>query len=206
MEAYALAIERHLSSRRGAQHVLSPRDFALARAWHAAAVPLAAVLAGIDRACERDASVSSLQRCRRIIEGLASSAPNQHARADAALPPDDLLVRLEALRRAIVGASQPIAFERPARRLAELLDLAAVAREPNWDYLRRKLEELDELVDAAALEALPPGELESLRAEARRALPRQEARGRAAAVEEARLRHLKRRARERFSLPRLAGG
>lgn len=206
LEAYVLAIEKHLSSRRGAEHVLSPRDFAMARAWHAAGVPLASVLTGLDRAFERDRSISSLQPCRRIIEGLAGGALNHPARALAALPPEDLLLRLEALRSAIVSASQPAPFERPARRLKELLDLAAVAREPNWDYLRRKLLELDQLVDAAALEALPPDELEGLRAEARRALPRHKARDSPAAVEEARLRYLKRRARERFALPRLAGG
>lgn len=205
LEAYVLAIEKHLSSRRGAENVLSPRDFAMARAWHAAGVPLASVLAGIDRAFERDRSISSLQPCRRMIEGLAGGALNPPARAEAALPPEDLLLRLEALRSAIVSASQPAPFERPARRLKELLDLAAVAREPNWDYLRRKLLELDQLVDAAALEALPPDELESLRAEARRALPQKRARDSPAAVEEARLRYLKRRARERFALPRLAG-
>lgn len=204
LEAYVLAIEKHLSSRRGAEHVLSPRDFAMARAWHAAGVPLASVLTGLDRAFERDRSISSLQPCRRMIEGLAGGALKHPARAEAALPPEDLLLRLEALRSAIVSASQPAPFERPARRLKELLDLAAVAREPNWDYLRRKLLELDQLVDAAALEALPPDELESLRAEARRALPRHKARDSPAAVEEARLRYLKRRARERFALPRLA--
>lgn len=206
LEAYVLAIEKHLSSFRGTEHVLSPRDFAMARAWHAAGVPLASVLAGIDQAFERDRSISSLQRCRRMIEALAASAPKPPARAEAAAPPEELLVRLEALQSAIANASRPAPFERPARRLKELLDLAAVAREPNWDYVRRKLVELDQLVDAAALEALPPDELESLRDEARRALPRQQAKHRPAAIEEAQLRYLMRRARERFALPRLAGG
>lgn len=205
LEAYLLAIEKHLSSLRGAEQVLSPRDFALVRAWHAAGVPLASVRAGIDQVFERDRSISSLQRCRRMIEALAGGAPSPAARAEAALPPEDLPVRLEALRSAIVSASQPAAFERAARRLAELLDLAAVAREPNWDYLRRKLLELDLLVDEAALEALPADELESLKAEARRALPRPKPTDRPAAVEEARLSYLKRRARARFALPRLAG-
>src|SRR5687767_13512254 len=123
LEAYVLAIERHLSSHRGAQHVLSPRDFALAKAWHAAALPLAAVLAGIDRAAERDAGVSSLSRCRRHVEALAAAAPA--AEPAPAQPPEDLQLRLEALQSAIAAAGQPLSFEQAARRLAELLDLAS---------------------------------------------------------------------------------
>jgi hypothetical protein len=206
LEAYVVAIERHLSSLKGSEHVLSPPDFALARAWHAAAVPLAAVLAGIDRALEDDAGVSSLKRCRRFVERLAASAPAAAAGASATPPSDELSGLLEALRGALAGAAPAAAFELPARRLAELLDLTAVAREPNWDYLRRKLTELDELVDQAALEALPPGELLTLTAEAKLALPAQKTRGRAPALEQARLRYLRRRARARFALPRVAGG
>jgi hypothetical protein len=205
LEAYVLAIERHLSRQRGTEHVLSPRDFALAKAWHAAALPLAAVLAGIDRAAERDAGVASLLRCRRLVEGLAAATPAEPA-AGAESAPEDFSQRLEALQAAIAAARQPVAFEQAARRLAELLDLTAVAREPNWDYLLRKLEELDEIVDAAALEALEPREREALRADASSALRAQKLRGRAAALEDARLRYVKRRARERFALPRVATG
>ena len=75
LEAYVLAIERHLARQRGSERVLPPADFALAKAWHAAALPLAAVLAGIDRAAERDGGVSSLRRCRRLVEALAATRP-----------------------------------------------------------------------------------------------------------------------------------
>jgi len=206
LDAYVLAIERHLSRQRGTEHVLSPRDFALAKAWHAAALPLAAVLAGIDRAAERDAGVASLLRCQRLVEGLAAATPAAEPAAGAESAPEDFSQRLEALQAAIAAARQPVAFEQAARRLAELLDLTAVAREPNWDYLLRKLEELDEIVDAAALEALEPREREALRADASSALRAQTLNGRAAALEDARLRYMKRRARERFALPRVATG
>ena len=52
VEAYVEAIEAHLRARRGVDHILSPRDFALARAWYEAGVPLATVLVGMDRAFE----------------------------------------------------------------------------------------------------------------------------------------------------------
>ena len=207
LEAYLVAIERHFSKHRGAEHVLSPRDFALAKAWHAAALPLAAVLAGIDRAAERDPGVSSLLRCQRLVEGLAAAAePAAAPETPAETPAEDLSQRLEALQAAIGAARQPIVFEQAARRLSELLDLAAVAREPNWDYLSRKLEELDEIVDTAALEALDATEREGVRADASAALLSQKLRGRSAALEETRLRYMKRRARERFALPRVATG
>lgn len=206
LEAYVLAIERHLSKHRGAEHVLSPRDFALAKAWHAAALPLATVLVGIDRAFERDGGVTSLLRCRRLVEGLAAATAPGPVPASDTSPPEDLPQRLEALQNAIAAAHRPLAFEQAARRLTELQDLAAVAREPNWDYLLRKLEELDDLVDAAALEAVAPDERTHLRDDADAALQRQKLRGRAAALEETRLRYMKRRARERFALPRVATG
>jgi hypothetical protein len=202
LEAYVLAIERHLGTPRGREHVLSPRDFALARAWHAAGMPLAAVLSGIDRAAERGAGVASLLACRRAVEALAAAAPPD----PDALPPEDLLPRLEALRGALAAAGRPMAFEQAARRAAELIDLAAVAREPNWDYLARKLDALDDLVDAAALEALAPGELQELRAAAKAEFGRERLRGRpAGALQETRLAYVKRRARERFALPRVGG-
>ena len=47
LEAFASAIEEALRVRRGREHVLSPRDFALARGWHEAGVSLATVLVAI---------------------------------------------------------------------------------------------------------------------------------------------------------------
>jgi hypothetical protein len=205
LEAFVVAIERHFSTKSGKQHVLSPRDFALARGWHAAGVPLATVLAGVDRVMARERDVASLRYCRRSVEALASAAQRSEVPGAGAPPPQDMVARLEALRSAIGGISQPALFDRPGRRLAELLDLAAVARKPNWGYLRSKLEELDTLVDAAALEALAPAELASLRAEATAVAARGAGEGGRATLEDARQHYLRRRARERFALPRVSG-
>lgn len=205
LEEFVVGIERHFSAKKGKQHVLSPRDFALAREWHAAGLPLATVLAGVDRVLARERDVVSLRYCRRSVEALATAA-SPGALSSASDPsPEDLAARLLALRSAIAGISQPALFERPGRRLAELLDLAAVAREPNWSYLRSKLEELDTLVDAAALEALRPAELLSLRAEATAAVAHGNAGGGPTSREDARQHYLRRRARERFALPRVSG-
>ena len=186
LEAFVAAIERHFSARRGHEHVLSPRDFALAREWHSAGVPLATVLAGIDRVLTPEKDVASLLYCRRSVAALASAAEHAPALSNALPPPKDLVARLLALRSAIAALKQPALFERPERRLLELLDLVAVAREPNWGYLRGELLQLDRLVDAAALEALPPAEREG-------------------GGDALRHQDLCRRARERFALPRVSG-
>ena len=68
LEAYVLAIERLFRTWRGKDVALSPPDFALARSWHAAGVPLRRVLAGVDQAFEADPETSSLAFCRRRVE------------------------------------------------------------------------------------------------------------------------------------------
>ena len=103
LEAYVEAIEGHLRARRGVDHILSPRDFALARAWHEAGVPLATVLVGIDRAFEASPQVTSLSYCRRRVEELAASGPGPARRpappAEGGPQGDDLvgLCRLRGL-------------------------------------------------------------------------------------------------------------
>ena len=89
LDAYVEAIESHFRTRKGAEVTLSPRDFALARSWHQAGVPLAVVLLGIDSAFEADPSASSLSFCRRRVEDLAQarSAPAPGAGGAAAAGP-----------------------------------------------------------------------------------------------------------------------
>lgn len=206
LEVYVAAVERHLSARRGAEHVLSPPDFALARSWHGAGVPLATLLAGIDRAFEEHDDLASLQACRRFVDALVGvEPPARNQTPGPAREPEELLARLLALREALAHAARPAAFERVGRRLTELIDLASVAREPNWAYLRSKLEELDALVEDAALEALPEPARRGFEAETLPAVERLAERVAPAALEEARRRHLRRRARERLRLPRVGG-
>ena len=69
VEAYVQAIETHLRARRGLDHILSPRDFALARSWHAGGVPLATVLVGMDRAFETGANPRSKANIKGYVRG-----------------------------------------------------------------------------------------------------------------------------------------
>jgi hypothetical protein len=221
LEAFAEAVESALRSRRGVDHVLSPREFALARSWHDAGVPLATVLVAVDLAFDADPSVSSLAYCRRSVEQLAAGTTRHggatgHERGRPSLP--ELAERLEALRARLQDLP-PHAAALPMQEVEEVDDLVAVASRPNWEYLAERLGvasrpnweylaerlgRIDELVSAAALEALDPGDLETLRAEASRAADRHRGRVEARSLEDAVERLVRQRARERLQLPRVA--
>jgi hypothetical protein len=209
LEGFVEAIEGHLRARRGVDHILSPRDFSLARGWFQAGVPLATVLVGMDRAFEVETSVSSLAYCRRFVEELAAAGPSPQLRP---APPAEsvplheveellatLLARLETVR---VGPGAP--FDTPLRKIREVQDLLAVASRPNWSYVRRKLREIDDDVSAAALQVLSAEEHDQLRGEAARAIERHRGRVDEQALEDAMTRFTLQRARERWGLPRVS--
>jgi hypothetical protein len=207
LEAYVVAIERHFRTWRGADHVLSPKDFALARGWHEAGVPLAHVLVGIDRAFESEPQASSLTFCRRRVEEVAEGvlAPAKGASrekvplATVGEALQGLEERFEALplsARGVFGIVQS--------HVRELRDLVAVAASPNWDYLRAKLREIDAAVSDAAPLALDPEGRRDIEAEAARSAERHRGRVDAASLEAAIHRLTKARAREQLRLPRVS--
>jgi hypothetical protein len=208
-EAYVEAIEAHLRARRGVDHILSPRDFTLARAWHGSGVPLATVLVGIDLAFDSTGDVTSLAFCRRRVEELAACGPRPERRSSlpAETVPleelDGVLATLAEKLRALRPGPRAC-FEPPLRSVEEMRGLVAVATRPNWSYLRGKLQEIDDGVSAAAIQALEAGALAALEAEARRAVERHRTRMDADAVTDAVSRFTVHRARERLGLPRVS--
>jgi len=208
MEVYVEAVEGHLRARRGVDHILSPRDFALVRSWHQAGVPLATVLVGIDRAFDDAGSdVTSLAFCRRRVEDLVAAGPRPERRPSPASEgvPLEEVARILQLLHDHLAPLRPLAsfFEPPLRKIREVQDLLAVATRPNYDYLRLKLREIDDDVSAAAVQALKPEELEAFGAEAARAVERHRGRLDEAAIADARARYALQRAREQFDLPRV---
>jgi hypothetical protein len=209
VEEYVSAIETHLRARRGVEHILSPRDFALARAWYEAGVPLATVLVGMDRAFEQSANVSSLTYCRRRVEELAAAGPRPEIRP---APPVETipLSEVESLLASLldqlekVRPARGLSFEPPLRKIREVQDLLAVAARPNWEYVRSKLREIDDDVSAAVLSAFSADQLEDFRAEAARAIERHRGRVDDAALEDAKTRFTLQRAREKLGLPRVS--
>jgi hypothetical protein len=208
LEGFVEAIEATLRTRRGKEHVLSPRDFALARAWHEAGVPLATVLVAIDAAFERDPATASLTACRRRVEDLSAGV----ARASGGLPRETERTSLPEVAERLVELRERLeelpgkAAALPLADLAEVSDLVAVASRPNWDYLRERLRRIDELVARAAVEALSPTEAEALRAEVERAAERHRGKVDERARAEATERLLRQRARETLRLPRVSIG
>jgi hypothetical protein len=202
LDAFVEAIEAALRSRRGREHVLSPPDFALARGWHDAGVPLATVLVAIDAAFERDSRTASLTLCRRRVEELAAGATRAplaaRETARASLP--EVAERLDALRQRLEQLPGRAAAL-PLAELAEVRDLVAVASRPNWDYLRERLRRIDEVVTGAAVEALAPADATALREEAARAAERYRGKVDESALAEAVERLLRQRARETMRLP-----
>ena len=209
VEEFVSAIEGHLRARRGVEHILSPRDFALARSWYEAGVPLATVLVGMDRAFEQNANVTSLAYCRRRVEELAAAATGPQRRpspptesiplGEVASVLDSLLEQLDKVR-----PEPGTSFEPPLRKIREVQDLLSVASRPNWDYLRGKLREIDDDVSAAVLQALTPAQLKEFRHEAARAIERHRGKIDEAALEDAMARFTLQRAREKLGLPRVS--
>ena len=209
MEVYVEAVEGHLRARRGVDHILSPRDFALVRSWHQAGVPLATVLVGIDRAFDDAGSdVTSLAFCRRRVEDLVAAGPRPERRPSPASEgvPLEEVARILQLLHDHLAPLRPLAgfFEPPLRKIREVQDLLAVASRPNWEYVRAKLREIDDDVSAAVLSAFSPAQLEEFRDEATRAIERHRGRVADEALEDSKTRFTLQRAREKLGLPRVS--
>lgn len=215
---YVEAIERVFRVRLGREHVLSPRDFALARSWHRAGFPVSVVVRAVEQAFAREPSVSSLAYCRSFVEALAAEQPLRPSsppavatdrvpprrRREAATFATDLRERLRRLAARLEELRPgPMAcFEPPLRRADELSALLEVAAKPNWDYVQATLRRIDDDVSAAISRSLASTERSSLREEvaaAASSLPKDGA-GAARVVDAA----LDARLRERLRLPRLA--
>ena len=201
--AFVEAIEAAFRARRGKDQALAPRDFALARGFFDAGVPLATVLVALDAAFERDPGTATLAALRRRIEELAPAGASARAAREAArqsLP--ELAERLDGLRERLLELPGR-ATALPLAELGELADLVAVSSRPNWDYLRERLRRLDDLVAAAAIDALTTEQQAALRNETRRAAERQRGKVDERALEEATARLYRQRARETLMLPRV---
>jgi hypothetical protein len=209
VEAYVEAIEAHLRARRGVEHILSPRDFGLARGWHERGIPLATVLVGIDLAFEAGQGATSLAFCRRRVEDLAACGPEPRRRPTLpaeAVPLGDVATILAGLaeRLATLRPGRLACFEVPLRKIEDVRELISVASRPNWEYLRGKLREVDDDVSAAVLQSLDDADRSRYEEQARRAVERHRRHVDDSALEDARRRFVLHRAREALGLPRVS--
>jgi hypothetical protein len=202
LTAYVEAIEAAFRARRGKDHALSPRDFALARSWFQSGISLATVLVGVDLTFETDPDTSSLSYCRRRVEEIAPPSSRRAGAEGERASLLDLEETLAALKERLLELPRKT-FALPLVKVSEVQDLVAVAAKPNWEYLRGKLREIDAEVEASALDALPPEEAAEVRGEAARAADRQRGRVDAASLDQAVGRLVRQRARERLKIPRV---
>jgi hypothetical protein len=222
---YFEAIERRFIERRGRPLLLSPEDVARASEWHAAGIPLEAVLEGIDihfdrmtrrgRAPRRavtlayveddvtDAWAAGKQRRlgRSADEGGVSGADaSLHAALVASL-----LAAAERLGGTSPRAEVAEALRASAKKLeakASLFDVAAPDHDPQKteDHLRR----LEKSLLTAAREALGHDPLAALEAEVAAELADKRARMAEATYARVSGHLLDKRLRERFGIPRLS--
>jgi hypothetical protein len=204
LREYVEAIEGTLGQVSGKEYTLSPREFALARGWQGAGIPLAVVLLALDEAAQREGQPVGLSFCRhrveRMMPGLASRGG--HGSGSSSLPDvesllDSLIVGLEGLASGRAGVLG-LALE----RARDLRAFVSVANRPNWDYLAQKIGEIDAEVDASVLAALDPRILGELQEASARAVARHRGKVTPEALEAAAQRALVQRARERLGLPR----
>ena len=159
-DPYLLAIEETFNRRRGAPHLLSPRDWALADAWRRAGIPLRIALQGIENsfdAFERRAPgprrINSLSYCRQEVLSLYDLYLGLHGPGAG---------RPEAPAAAEAGPRLAKHLGRLIRRLKEAATAASAdGRDPlvgavaeSAAELRRLRKSLqgDGLADAAAVE------------------------------------------------------
>jgi hypothetical protein len=206
LEAYADAIEAHLTALRGAPARLTPREFALARSLCENGVGLAAVLSALDTRAARETSVS-LAACQGLLDRLPRGAEGARARAEedpagAGGSHPEVQSRLRALQASLRG--RPEAPPAILRRVDELVELLSVATRPNPEHVRRQLQDIDDQVGELAVRWADPAQRPAWEQEAQAALERQRGRVSEEALRAALRRHLEGRAREALSLPRVA--
>lgn len=202
LERYLAVLEAAFTRLRGREHVLSARDFALVRTWHAAGWPVAWVLAEIERSASRSERPGSLEFLRRRVEARAARAAGvggppagvedaPHDAPSTAAPRtwSDALRAWLALR-----ADHPACAPLPA--LLDALDAAETG-----DARQAALGALDRALDEIALVLCGPQAAATFRQEAARAAARQRGRLDDDALEAALRRYERRRARAALGVP-----
>ena len=227
-DPYLLAIEETFNRRRGAPHLLSPRDWALADSWRRQGVPLRLVLQGIENcfdAFERRAPgprrINSLSYCRQEILGLHDLYVRLHGveagRPAAPAAPEEaapalakhlgrLLRRLRDAATAASGDGRDALVGPLAEAIAELRRLKKeLARAPaDPAAVEASLDRLDAALLDRAREVLTDEERRAIDAAVEAALSEGGARMTGAALETTRAAARARRIRLTVRLPRLS--
>ena len=180
---YFTEIEEHFQRKRGAQILLSPVDWALIESWRAAAIPLAAVLAGIDQAFEKFDSGRrrDTQRRRSLVycaaavldAAAALQAAAQGAASTPAPPkPEDDAFSTGRIRTHLLAAADAVAASSLLATRPERDDLVAALRTfadgldtaGSLEAIERHLTVLDDKLLSALTAATPVDQMVHMRA------------------------------------------
>ena len=221
---YFTEIEEHFQRRRGTLLLLSTLDWALIETWKEAAVPLEAVLRGIDAAFDtydrkqrKTRKVNSLAFCSQEVLAAAedmkeAAVGSKRATTDrdtglAAVDVSAYLTRNAASLRAAKLQGLP---EQVVREAADsLLRIAddvkqGTSKRLHLEDVERRLTVLEEKIQAALMTATKEEGLVAIRAEADRQIAAYRGKMNAAQIDQLQKQFLYKRLLERYSLPRLS--
>jgi len=224
---YFTEIEEHFQRRRGSLLMLSTLDWALIETWREAAVPLPAVLRGIDAAFDKhDTRKAAVKARTRRINGLAwcsqevmkavedmqeaaigASTVTKESVAAPGLEHDRIANHLEACAAALRKAKLlSVAGQTASESADRLQTLATEARatQPDLEALERHLTVMEEKLFAALTATTPETDLLQMREQAARELAPYRSRMKTVQIRQIEQQFLHKRLLEKWSLPRLS--
>jgi hypothetical protein len=222
---YFTEIEEHFQRRRGSLLMLSTLDWALIESWREAAVPLPAVLRGIDAAFDKHDVRKAKVRVRRInglawctqevmqavedMQEASVGAPTSSKDSESApgLEGERIASHLQNCAKSLGTAPlSGIALQIAAEAAARLEELANEARTGNAELesLERNLTVIEEKLFAALTTTTPEAELLAMREQAAAELAPYRSRMKALQIRQIEQQFLHRRLLERWKLPRLS--
>ncbi len=229
---YFTEIEEHYLRRRGTHLLLSTLDWALIETWKSAAIPLEAVLRGIDDAFDKydqrpskSKKVNSLAYCSQAVLAAAEDMKEAAVGATGAANHDEAAPRESGFEAAQIAAflrenaekleksklperdgfaTGALAREEAAslREMAETI--AGSGKLPRLEDVERRLTVLEEKLFAALMAVTPDEELVNVRTEADRDIAPYRRNMTAAQVEQLHKQYVHKRLLERFGVPRLS--
>jgi hypothetical protein len=218
---YFTEIEEHFQRRRGSILLLSTLDWALIETWKDAAIPLAAVLRGIDSAFDtydkkparaKTRKVNSLAYCSQEV--LAAAEEMKEATVGAERKPeapgmqaaevaDYLRQNAERLRSANTHAALQEMIGETTQTLETLAE-AVRSGVQKLEEVERHLTVLEEKIFAALLSGTPDKELLEVRTEADRDIAPYRSKMAGAQIQQLHRQYVNKRLLERSHLPRLS--
>jgi hypothetical protein len=222
---YFTEIEEHFQRRRGSLLMLSTLDWALIESWREAAVPLPAVLRGIDAAFDKYDARKAKSRVKKInglawctqevmqaVEDMKEASVGASTVARESKPAPGLeheriashLHNCAANLRAapVTGIALEIASETTTR--LEELATEARATQPDLETLERNLTVMEEKLFAALTATTPEADLVAMRTQAASELAPYRSRMKALQIRQIEQQFLHKRLLERWKLPRLS--